>query len=127
MHLLDAYKPRSGSVRATSAGDQSDKPIGRAVLCASCSAQISDTSQRIEVSGRHQHTFFNPAGNVYQVVCFANAPGCRGIGPFSAEFSWFPGHRWQIGVCARCSEHLGWHFAGEIAFTALIEPRILEA
>jgi hypothetical protein len=125
--LLDAHKSRAGAVQGTSAAEQSDTRGGRAILCAACSAQVSDASQRIHVAGHHQHTFFNPTGIVYQVACFATAPGCRGIGRFSAEFSWFPGHRWQLGLCARCGEHLGWHFDGELSFTALIEPRILEA
>ena len=125
--LLDAHPPRTGAATGTSTREQSDKPLGRAILCAACSTQVSDTSQRIDVAGRHQHTFFNPAGIVYQVACFATAPGCRGIGPFSAEFTWFPGHRWQLGMCACCAEQLGWHFAGDQSFTALIESRILEA
>ena len=125
--LLDADKARSDAAQDTSAREQGERHAGRAILCAACGAQVSDASQRIEVAGRHQHTFFNPEGIVFQILCFATAPGCRGVGPFSPEFTWFPGHRWQVAVCARCGEHLGWHFDGELAFTALIEPRILEA
>jgi hypothetical protein len=87
---------------------------------------VSDGSQRIEVDGHHQHTFFNPAGVTYRIACFASASGCRGVGPFSDEFTWFAGHRWQVAVCAGCQQHLGWNFDGDGAFTALIEPRIVE-
>jgi len=125
--LLDADEAQENAAQATRPRERHDSHTGRAILCASCSARVSDTSQRIDVAGRHQHTFFNPAGIVYQIACFATAPGCRGIGQFSEEFSWFPGQRWQIGVCARCGEHLGWNFDGEPAFTALIEARIVEA
>ena len=64
---------------------------------------------------------------MFQVLVFAAAPGCRGVGPFSAEFTWFAGQRWQIGVCAACGQHLGWHFDGERNFTALIAQRIAES
>lgn len=125
--LLDTDDSRAGVARGARTDERRDHASARAILCARCAAQVSDAAQRIEVGGRHQHTFFNPAGIVYQVACFAAAPGCRGVGAFCGDFSWFPGHRWQIGVCAACAEHLGWHFAGELAFTALIEERIREA
>ena len=125
--LLDVREPRPGAAQRTSTRAGREQHTARAILCASCSARVTDASQRTEVGGRHRHTFFNPAGIVYQVACFATATGCCGIGPFSDEFSWFPGQRWQIGVCASCAEHLGWHFDGERSFTALIEARILEA
>lgn len=96
-------------------------------MCAACGARISDTTARIEVSGQHQHTLFNPAGLVFKVACFATAPGCRGVGPFVQEFTWFPGHYWQVAVCATCIEHLGWHFEGDSSFVGLIEDRIREA
>jgi hypothetical protein len=96
-------------------------------VCAACSARIAASEARIEVAGQHQHTFFNPAGIVFKIACFATAPGCSGVGPFVQEFSWFPGTHWQVTVCASCAEHLGWNFEGEATFVGLIEDRIREA
>ena len=127
LQLLDVHKGLVGTAHGTRADEGSDERARRAIVCASCGTQLTDASQRIEVSGQHEHTFFNPAGLVFHLVCFASAPGCCGVGPFSSEFTWFPGHRWQIAVCASCSEHLGWHFAGDSTFTALIEARIVES
>ena len=126
-HCLDAPGAQPGSSQRARAAHERDRGTRRAVLCARCGLQLTDASQRIEVLGQHQHTFFNPAGVVFHIACFASAPGCRGLGPFSDAFTWFPGHRWQIALCASCGEHLGWHFEGSGTFTSLIEARIREA
>lgn len=126
-HCLDVPGPRTVRERRTRAARGQDHAVQRAILCARCGAQLTDASQRIEVLGQHQHTFFNPAGVVFQIACFARAPGCRGLGPFSDAFTWFPGHRWQIALCAACGEHVGWHFQGDGTFSSLIEARIREA
>lgn len=89
--LLDADTLRSAAAQDASASAQSDKRTAGAILCATCGAHLSDASQRIDVAGRHQHTFFNPEGIVYQVVCFATAPGCLGIGSFAPP-RWLDGN-----------------------------------
>lgn len=124
--LLDT---RSGPVPAApsaSVAGELDAARGRALCCSACGTPITDAAARIEVDGQHEHTFFNPAGVVFHVAAFAAAPGCRGLGAFSEEFSWVPGHRWQIGLCAACGVHLGWHFDGPSQFTLLIVDRIRE-
>lgn len=127
LRLLDANQPPSSGAqtlrRARSLRDHNGQ---RALVCAECRAHISDSSKRIEVAGQHEHTFFNPEGVVYRIACFAAAPGCSGVGPFFSTFSWFPGHRWQVAICASCAAHLGWHFQGESTFSALIVERIHE-
>lgn len=123
-YCLDTRTTDDAVQASTASRSDAEEQGNRAIVCAACSAHLSDSSQRIEVAGQHHHTFFNPAGVVYRVMCFAAAPGCSGIGPFSAEFSWFPGQRWQIALCANCHEHVGWHFAGAGSFSALIEQRI---
>lgn len=69
----------------------------------------------------------NPAGIVYRIGCFREAPGCAEVGGESAYWSWFPGYTWQIVVCAACTEHLGWRFrADDSTFWGLILARLAE-
>jgi hypothetical protein len=124
--LLYTHDGPPDAAQAIRADAQWGPYVRRGVLCARCGAQLTDASQRTAVSGQHEHTFFNPAGIVYHVACFASVPGCRGVGPYCGDFSWFPGQRWQIACCASCGEHVGWHFTGDSIFTCLITTRIRE-
>jgi hypothetical protein len=67
---------------------------------------------RRSVDGAHRHVFANPHGFVFEIGCFAQAPGCTAMGPPTPDFSWFPGSTWQVAVCARCGLHLGWRYEG---------------
>lgn len=98
------------------------------ILCRACLHPIARPADRISVQGRHQHTFANPHGIVFEIGCFQNAPGCGVIGPASEEFTWFPGHRWRVCICAACLAHLGWLFtaSGGRAFHGLILDRLIE-
>ena len=60
----------------------------------------------MRVNGRHAHAFFNPAGIAYELRCFRTAPGISAEGAPTGEFSWFPGCRWQIALCARLKKPL---------------------
>ncbi len=102
-----------------------DEPA-RVVVCARCEARIADAAAKIEIAGRHVHTCVNPAGIVYRVACYRDAPGCACQGAPSTYFSWFAGYAWQVAVCARCGVHLGWAFVGQSAFVGLIAERIVE-
>lgn len=98
-----------------------------AICCLACGGVVTSKDQKIQVSGSHSHTFFNPAGIVYEVGCFQRAPGCLVVGEPSAEFTWFPGHLWRLGMCRRCRTHLGWLFAmAENGFYGLILSRLRE-
>jgi hypothetical protein len=72
------------------------------------------------------HTFFNPAGIVYEIGCFRNAPGCMTYGPPSLEFAWFSGYSWQVVCCRSCQEHLGWIFYADDEFFGLIINKLRE-
>ena len=93
--------------------------------CRACDAEIADEDDRIEMSGAHAHTFVNPHGHVFEVGCFARAPGCAPLGPASAFFSWFPGYAWRVVVCAQCRTHLGWSFGEAPDFFGLVLPRLV--
>jgi hypothetical protein len=98
------------------------------ILCRACRHPIARPADRIRVQGRHRHTFANPHGIVFEIGCFQSAPGCGAIGPDSDEFTWFPGHRWRVCICAACLAHLGWLFSasGGHTFHGLIIDRLIE-
>ena len=83
------------------------------LVCRSCGLAITREDKRIMTAGAHRHTFFNPAGIVYELGCFSEAGGCVLVGPRSPEFSWFAGCLWQVALCRGCGKHLGWHFLGD--------------
>ncbi len=96
------------------------------LLCRVCRLEITDESQALEVNNMHCHTFFNPAGMVFEVSCFADAAGCRQEGVPSTHFSWFADTSWQVAVCRSCATHLGWFFQGpSTRFYGLIRNRLI--
>ena len=80
------------------------------LFCRTCGYRITSEGQRIAVNGSHTHTFFNPAGLVFELGCFGQAPGCMIGGQASTLFTWFAGFAWRPASCARCAVHLGWRF-----------------
>ena len=113
--------------------EDEDQPDGtgreRAVLCALCRQMITRSGEKRVVHGKHAHVLFNPAGIVFEVGCFGQAPGCSRVGPATLEFTWFDGYAWRICVCRSCQTHIGWHYQdvhGRDAFFGLILGRLLE-
>jgi hypothetical protein len=97
------------------------------VRCAACAHALTRERSRIEVDGKHVHTFVNPAGVEYTIRCFGEAPGCAGAGDESTVWTWFPGFAWRMAMCARCRAHVGWSFRREAsAFWGLIATRVVE-
>jgi hypothetical protein len=105
---------------ATDAGER------RFLACAQCLSQITTPTAAISVSGSHEHTFSNPEGLSFHIGCFTTVVGCSAIGPRSTFWTWFPGHAWQVVVCAGCRTQLGWRFSGERRFHGLILDRLVE-
>ena len=104
--------------------EQSEEP-DRAILCGSCGAEITSDEHRIDVDGKFEHTFANPAGILYTIGCFDEAPGCGAFGEETDEFTWFPGYTWQIVLCRDCSSHLGWRYwSSDREFYGLILARL---
>ncbi len=62
--------------------------------------------------GDHEHTFLNPAGLIFHILCFKDADGARGLGVHTREYSWFQGYGWRTAACLGCGQQLGWEFAG---------------
>lgn len=88
--------------------EEEDK--GRALLCAACRHLVTRSNEKIDVHGKHAHVFFNPAGIVFELGCFREAPGCTFLGRPTLEFTWFDGYAWRVCLCSRCRTHLGWHY-----------------
>jgi len=89
---------------------------GKAVVCRNCRHPITAVKSLSSVDGSRTHTFFNPAGIVFEVICFSQAPGCVVHGPTSTEFSWFSGFTWRLAFCGNCFTHLGWFFESRDSF-----------
>ncbi len=81
------------------------------MLCGACGNPITLVAARSELNGRHLHRRVNPGGIAFEVGIFTRAPGCRESGSPLAKDSWFAGYAWEIAVCGRCGEHLGWRFS----------------
>lgn len=98
-----------------------------AIYCKSCGRTVTSKDQKISVHGAHTHTFFNPAGIVFELGCFGVAPGCQNAGEATSDFSWFAGYVWSFALCDRCNSHLGWFFEmGERSFYGLVLANIRE-
>jgi hypothetical protein len=101
-----------------------------AIYCAACGGLVTRGRWRISMNGDHEHTVFNPAGIVFRVVCFKEAPGVGAVGEPSGEFTWFRGYDWQVALCRGCNVHIGWQYAGEQepqVFFGLIAPKLTNA
>ncbi len=92
---------------------QQETETGEVIVCRQCGHPVTERRNKLVVNGGHLHTFFNPAGIIYEIGCFGRAPGCWVHGPASIEFAWFPGFTWRLALCDNCTTHLGWFFASE--------------
>jgi len=80
------------------------------------------------MDGRHRHIFLNPGGFVYEIGCFAVAPGAGVVSQPPLENTWFPGYAWQIAVCRACQFLMGWKYtaSGAPPFWGLIIQHLVE-
>lgn len=100
---------------------------GGVLVCRACRARITRRDLAMEVDGSHRHVFFNPAGLVFELGCFASAKNVLPTGPRTDEFTWFPGFEWQAVACASCVSQLGWRYTGpKGGFYGLILTALME-
>jgi len=105
-----------------------DEPGRSALLCRTCGLAVTLLRDRIAVGGKHVHALFNPSGILFEVACFAQAPGCRFEGEFTQAFTWFAGYAWRFAMCRRCGAHLGWEYRGaDGGFAGLIMAELRES
>lgn len=88
----------------------SDDPI----FCAACRHLVTRGRWSIDMGG-HERVFINPAGRVFRIRCFDDAPGVENIGTPTLEHTWFPGYAWTFAHCRGCTRHIGWCFVGDKA------------
>jgi len=127
---LPGEKPapaKPGAVPTEAAEEKTAEEPEALVLCRRCGQAIARPGDRTVRDGSHQHTFANPHGIVYEILCFQTADGCTTSGPATDEFTWFKGYRWRVAVCRACVIHLGWHFASDSGdrFFGLISDRLI--
>jgi hypothetical protein len=104
-----------------------ESDLQRALYCKACGNSITAKDQAITVSSSFRHTFFNPAGIVFELGCYKKAPGCMIAGVPSSEFSWFSGYLWSFALCSSCEAHLGWYFeSGTSVFWGLLLNKLKE-
>ena len=95
------------------------------VLCKECNQAVTTPEAAIAVLGKHEHTFRNPAGYSFHVLCYNLVPGALRTGKPTEEACWFAGYTWSFALCSNCHQHLGWWYDGAIPFVGLIATRVL--
>jgi len=101
---------------------EDEQKLDKNIRCRQCQHEITKASLAIQP---HEHTFRNPGGYSFHVLCYSTAPGASDIGERTDEASWFPGHAWSFAVCQQCNNHLGWWYHGKNTFIGLIATRLL--
>lgn len=102
--------------------DKADAQVRKDVRCKNCGYTITSPSFEIQP---HEHTFRNPAGYSFHVLCYSAAPGAAEAGAPTTEASWFEGHAWSFAICVQCHNHLGWWYVGPTSFAGLIATRLI--
>lgn len=124
----DSDLPAQGPALADRDHAELDESGRRALFCRTCGQPVARMRDRISVGGKHIHCVFNPTGILFEVGCFAQAPGCRFEGEFTQDFTWFAGYAWRFAMCRRCAAHLGWEYRGaEDGFAGLIMAELRES
>ncbi|MBS2036362.1 hypothetical protein JST97_15335 [bacterium] len=95
------------------------------ILCRECNQVVTRPEAAIQVAGKHEHTFRNPAGYSFHVLCFSEASGALETGQSTTEACWFAGCAWSFAICLHCHQHLGWWYQGATRFIGLIATRVL--
>lgn len=112
LYVLDLKRDKK---KKTEISDEKKPKEERFILCRQCEHKITKPDYRFIFQGAFDHTFLNPAGQVFHIGCFSRADGCVALGESSLEWTWFQGYHWRVVVCGQCLTHLGWHYAADQA------------
>ncbi|MFO0759345.1 MAG: cereblon family protein [Byssovorax sp.] len=127
---LESYRPRgpiSGAEPLMDLLTAMERKLDDRLYCRFCGEVITTGAERIAVDGSHEHEKENPAGLVFRIGCFQEAPGCKSLGEATEHYTWFPGHAWKMACCRSCGSHLGWSFEmGPVLFWGLILNRLVD-
>lgn len=102
--------------------ETTDSQTQKVVRCKNCEHEITSPERAVEP---HEHTFRNPSGYSFHVLCYSDAPGAVDVGDATNEASWFVGYEWTFAICAQCHYHLGWWYRGKDRFAGLIATRLI--
>ena len=98
---------------------EDDDQTERGVHCRVCERIVARTSDRVVIAAGDLHTFVNPQGQVFELVCYAQADGAAAVGEPTLAYTWFPDHAWRVALCRSCMAQLGWRFDGPSSFWGL--------
>lgn len=101
--------------------DEREQPL---VCCRRCDAGVARTDDRVVIGTGDLHTFVNPRGEVFELVCFSRADGALAVGEPTLEYTCFPGHAWRFAMCRSCAAQLGWRYDGAASFWGLIHAAL---
>jgi hypothetical protein len=119
--------PGTVEIPEADTSDDAATKAQKSLLCRKCRFPVTNRRHAATVNGSHLHTFFNPAGIIFEIRCFKRADGCAVHGEPTDEFTWFSGYAWRYALCANCLVHLGWIYdSGEKSFFGLIAGRLIE-
>lgn len=102
-------QPRAGAAVRTGEVSRSTR---KTLRCRACNCQISDESQ-IFTPPDTALLFVNRFGFVHEILTVRAAQNLLPWGAATAIDTWFAGYTWQIVLCVRCREHIGWHYRAE--------------
>lgn len=102
--------------------DTTEMQTQKSVRCKNCDHVITSPEMAVEP---HEHTFRNPAGYSFHVLCYSDAPGAADVGDATSDASWFAGYDWTFAICLQCQNHLGWWYRGKDRFAGLIATRLI--
>lgn len=108
------------SVELTNSTEEEEQ-IEKVVRCRQCDNEVTKPGFAIKP---HEHTFRNPAGYSFHILCYSDAPGALDLGASTDEATWFPKHAWSFAECGQCRNHLGWWYVGPTRFVGLIATRV---
>jgi len=112
------------------ASDEEYEHHHNSVLCRSCGREVADPDflrvsplspyflerQNVSMFGASLKVpvekLKNPAGVEFSVITFKTG-GCKGVGDWTSDYTWYPGYSWRVCVCPQCGQHLGWMFQPE--------------
>ena len=102
--------------------DTTEVQTQKTVRCKNCGHVVTSPALAVEP---HEHTFRNPTGSSFHVLCYSDAPGALDVGESTTADSWFESYAWTFAICQQCHTHLGWWYHGPDRFAGLIATRLV--
>jgi hypothetical protein len=88
--------------------DKTARP--RWLCCRVCRAPIAEAEAKLDWGDRPL-IFANPQGALFELLTVRDATGVHVLGEPTTDATWFSGYAWQVVICRRCLNHLGWSYS----------------